>query len=118
MFQSFGEYMFYLLFSPLKRGKQALNQFYIFFKVMGRSFDECKQKLFRIREEASVLTCSDVMLSVHGEDRDMLRLEGEALENYRNRLAMKVPLPKIDSKKIVHGRAEQWYSVSGSSLRL
>ena len=89
MYQSFGEYMFYLLISPLKRGKQALNQFYIFFKVMGRSFDECKQKLFRIREEASVLTCSDVMLSVHGEDRDMLRLEGEALENYRNRLAMR-----------------------------
>ena len=89
MFQSFGEYMFYLLFSPLKRGKQAMNQFYIFFKVMGRSFDECKQTLFHVREEASVLTCSDVMLSVHGEDRDMLRLEGETLENYRNRLAMK-----------------------------
>lgn len=89
MFQSFGEYMFYLLFGPLKRGKQALNQFYIFFKVMGRSFDECKQALLHIREEASVLTCSDVMLPVHGEDRDMLRLDGETLELYRRRLAMK-----------------------------
>lgn len=81
--------MFFLLFSPLKRGKKALNQFYIFLKVMGRSFDECKEMLFRVREESSVLTCSDAMLPVHGEDRDMLRLEGETLENYRRRLAMK-----------------------------
>lgn len=89
MLQSFGEYMFDLLFGPLKRGKQALNQFYIFFKVMGRSFDDCKVMLLRIREESAVMTCSDVMLPVHGEDRDMLRLEGETLENYRRRLAMK-----------------------------
>ena len=36
-----------------------------------------------------MLTCSDVMLPVHGEDRDMLRLDGETLELYRRRLAMK-----------------------------
>lgn len=92
MFRSFGEYMFHLLFGPLKRGKQSLNQFYIFLKVLGRSFDECKQLLFRVREEASIPTCSDVMLPVYGEDRNMLRLEGETLENYRNRLAMKGPI--------------------------
>ena len=39
MFKTFGEYMYALLFSPLRRGRQSLNQFYIFFKVMGRSFD-------------------------------------------------------------------------------
>lgn len=81
--------MFSLLSSPLKRAKRSVNQFYIFLKVLGRSFDECKLALFRIREEASVLTCSTVMLPVHGQDRDMLRLEGETLENYRTRLALK-----------------------------
>lgn len=53
MFQNFGDYMFSLLLGPLKRGKKAMNQFYIFFKVLGQSFDQCKQYLFRIREEAS-----------------------------------------------------------------
>ena len=37
MFKTFGEYMYTLLFSPLRRGRQSLNQFYIFFKVMGLS---------------------------------------------------------------------------------
>lgn len=68
---------------------QSLNQFYIFFKVMGRSFDQCKEALLQVREEASVLTCSDAMLPVHGADRDMLRLQGETVDNYRRRLAMK-----------------------------
>ena len=89
MFKTFGEYMYTLLFSPLRRGRQSLNQFYIFFKVMGRSFDQCKEALLQVREEASVLTCSDAMLPVHGADRDMLRLQGETVDNYRRRLAMK-----------------------------
>ena len=89
MFQNFGDYMFSLLLGPLKRGKKAMNQVYIFFKVLGQSFDQCKQYLFRIREEASILTCSDEMLQIHGQDRGMLRLEGETLENYRTRLTMK-----------------------------
>ena len=58
MFKTFGEYMYTLLFSPLRRGHESLNQFYIFFKVMGRSFDQCKEALLQVREEASVLTCS------------------------------------------------------------
>ena len=77
---NFGEYMFSLLPGPLKRGKRALNQLCIFLQVLGRSFDQCKQVLLRVREEASVLTCSDAMLPVHGQDRDMLRLDGETLE--------------------------------------
>ena len=89
MIKTFGEYMYTLLFSPLRRGRQSLNQFYIFFKVMGRSFDQCKEALLQVREEASVLTCSDAMLPVHGADRDMLRLQGETVDNYRRRLAMK-----------------------------
>ena len=50
MFKTFGEYMYTLLFSPLRRGRQSLNQFYIFFKVMGRSFDQCKEALLQVRE--------------------------------------------------------------------
>ena len=41
-FDTFGEYMFDLLFAPLKRGKRAANQFFIFFKVIGRIFDGMK----------------------------------------------------------------------------
>lgn len=89
MFEKFGEYMFFLLYAPLKRVKKTVNQFYIFFKVVGKLFDQCKADLFRLREESSVLTCSDVMLPVHGQDRDMARLAGETLENYRVRLSMK-----------------------------
>lgn len=89
MFEKFGDYMFHLLFAPLKRVRKSANQFYIFFKVIGRLFDQCKQDLFRLREESSVLTCSDAMLPVHGQDRDMVRLNGESLDGYRTRLAMK-----------------------------
>ena len=89
MFEKFGEYMFFLLYAPLKRVKKTVNQFYIFFKVVGKLFDQCKAYLFRLRKESSVLTCSDVMLPVHGQDRDMARLAGETLENYRVRLSMK-----------------------------
>lgn len=81
--------MFFLLVGPLKRVKKAFNQFYIFFKVIGKLFDQTKREIFRVREESSVLTCSDEMLHIHGQDRDMLRLKGETIENYRIRLAMK-----------------------------
>ena len=47
-FDTFGEYMFDLLFAPLKRGKRAANQFFIFFKVIGRIFDGMKKDAFRI----------------------------------------------------------------------
>lgn len=88
-FDTFGEYMFDLLFAPLKRGKRTANQFYIFFKVVGRIFDGMKKDAFRVRSEANVASASPVMLPVHGQDRDMPRLEGEDIENYRTRLSMK-----------------------------
>ncbi len=88
-FDNFGEYMFGLLFGPLKKGKRAVNQFFIFFKVVGRQFDDVKRAFFRVREEASVVSCSEIMLPVHGQDRDMPRLEGEDAEGYRTRLSMK-----------------------------
>ena len=89
MFEKFGDYMFSLLFAPLKRVQKSANQFYIFFQVVGKLFDQCKQDVFRLREESAVLTCSDQLLPVHGQDRGMVRLQGETLEGYRTRLAMK-----------------------------
>lgn len=88
-FDTFGEYMFSLLFAPLKKGKQTVNQFRNFFRVIGRIFDGMKQDAFRVREEASIATASLSMLPVHGQDRDMPRLEGEDMEAYRIRLSMK-----------------------------
>lgn len=88
-FETFGEYMFDLLFAPLKKGRKAVNQLCIFFKVMGREFDDLKAAIFRVRSEANVASCSEVMLPVHGQDRDMPRLEGEDAEAYRTRLSMK-----------------------------
>lgn len=89
MFSNFGDYMFDLLFSPLKKVKKSLNQFYIFFKVIGKRFDAAKQEIFRVRQESSIVTASEAMLQVHGADRDMVRLQGETIDGYRTRLAMR-----------------------------
>ena len=52
-FETFGEYMFDLLFAPLKKGRKTVNQLCIFFKVMGREFDDLKAAIFRVRSEAA-----------------------------------------------------------------
>lgn len=85
----FGEYMFDLLFAPLKKGKRAANQFYIFFKVIGRIFDNLKTDALRVRDETNIATASPIMLPVHGQDRNVPRLAGESIEGYRTRLVMK-----------------------------
>ena len=77
--------MFDLLFAPLKKGKRTVNQFYILFKVVGRVFDGLKEDALRVRDETNVVSASPVMLPVHGQDRDMPRLEGEKKEAYRTR---------------------------------
>lgn len=88
-YDTFGEYMFDLLFAPLKKGKRAANQFFIFFKVIGRVFDGLKKDALRVRDETNIATASSVMLPIHGQDRNMSRLAGESVEGYRTRLAMK-----------------------------
>ena len=88
-YDRFGEYMFDLLFGPLKKGKRALNQFFIFFKVIGRVFDGLKEDALRVRDETNIATASPAMLPVHGQDRNMPRLTGEDIEAYRTRIAMK-----------------------------
>lgn len=94
-FDYFGDYMFDLLFAPLKRGKRAVNQFHIFFKVIGREFDDIKEVFFRVRDEANVISASPVMLSVYGQDRDMPRLPEEDTESYRTRLSMKALIARM-----------------------
>ncbi len=89
MFEKFQDYMYYLLFGPLKRIAKAKNQFYILFKVFGKLFDQTKQDIFRVREESMVISASEKMLEEHGRDRSMKRLKGENMENYRMRLSMK-----------------------------
>lgn len=88
MFEHVGDYMYYLLHGPLKRGQQLRNQFYVFFGVIGRLFDRLKSDIFRVHEEGMVLTASDTMLAAHGQDREMPRLKGEDAETYRMRLVM------------------------------
>ncbi|MDE6454996.1 MAG: hypothetical protein K2L38_03600 [Dysosmobacter sp.] len=88
-FDSFGEYMFSLLFAPLKKTRRAANQFAIFFRVVGREFDDLKEAVLRVRDEANVASASAVMLPIHGQDRNMPRLAGETDEGYRTRLSMK-----------------------------
>lgn len=89
MFEKFQDYMYYLLFAPLKKVFKRNNQFYILFKVAGKLFDQTKQDIFRAREESMVISASEKMLNEHGRDRQMPRLKGESVENYRIRLSMK-----------------------------
>ena len=78
-----------MLFTPLKKAKKTVNQFYIFFKVIGKLFDKTKDDIFKVREESMIISASEVMLNVHGKDKGMPRLKGESIEGYRTRLSMK-----------------------------
>jgi hypothetical protein len=89
MFEKFQDYMYYLLYGPLKKITKLKNQFYILFKVFGKVFDQTKQDIFRVREESMIISASEKMLEEHGRDRVMKRLKGESVENYRMRLSMK-----------------------------
>lgn len=88
-FEKFGDYMFSLLFTPLRKVKQSANQFYIFCKVVGKLFDDCKNDIFTVRAESMVISASESMLPEHGKDRTMVRLLNEDVETYRIRLCMK-----------------------------
>ena len=89
MFEKFADYMYSLLFGPLKRIKKAVNQAYILFSVIGKLFDENKQDLFKVREESLIISCSEIILNEFGKERDMSRLDGETVDNYRVRLMQK-----------------------------
>ncbi|MDR2024015.1 MAG: hypothetical protein LBQ71_12430 [Hungatella sp.] len=92
MFEKFCDYMYSLLFTPLKKVRQSANQFYIFFRVIGTLFDDCKRDIFRVREESMVISASEVMLPEHGRDRNITRYQAETVEGFRKRLCMKALL--------------------------
>lgn len=81
--------MFSLLFTPLRKVVKSVNQFYVFFKVIGRLFDRVKEDIFRVREESMIISASEGFLTLYGKDRNMPRLKGESVEGYRRRLSMK-----------------------------
>lgn len=87
MYESFSEYMYYLLTSPFKKVKKSVNQWYILFRVLGKRFDDAMESIYRAREETMIATCSEEMLEIHAEDRNMVRYRFEALENFRIRIA-------------------------------
>lgn len=89
MFDKFQDYMYYLLFGPLKKVVKVKNQFYILFKVFGKLLDQTKEDIFKVREQSMVISATGKMLEEHGIERDMKRLKGEEEENYRIRLSMK-----------------------------
>lgn len=89
MFDKFADYMYHLLFGPLKKMAKARNELYTFLKVMGKLADQTKRDILRVREESMVISASERMLEKHGQDRGMRRLRGESAENYRLRLMMK-----------------------------
>lgn len=94
----FRDYMFYLLPAVLKKNK-SLNQFYIFCAVTGQLFDDLKIKMFRLREESMLDTCSDSMLEIAGQDRGMIRMKGESIDNFRKRLKMKAQIAAMAGTK-------------------
>ncbi len=93
-FEKYADYMYYLLHAPFKKIRKELNQWYILFKVLGKYFDKAKEYLFLAREASSIISAPDEMLLLHGMDRDMIRLKGESIEDYRYRLLMKMEIAK------------------------
>lgn len=94
MFDNFGDYLFYLLPGVLKTNKKT-NQLYIFFKVIGKEFDQMKKDMLQLRLETMIKTCSPAMLEVFGKDRDMTRINGESVEGFRKRLLMKAIIAEL-----------------------
>lgn len=95
MFDKFCDYMYYLLTSPFKRVKKALNQWYILFQVLGRRFDDAMESIYSAREQTMLATCNPEMLPVHAADRKMKRYVGEMDENFRIRIANFVQIQKL-----------------------
>lgn len=95
MFEKFSDYMYYLLFTPLHKVIKSKNQFFLFFKVIGKLFDKIKSIFFMVREESMISTASAELLNEHARDRQMTRYIGEDIENFRNRLCMKFIISEL-----------------------
>lgn len=95
MFKKFGDYMFYLLNAPLKKRKAGKNQFRIFFSVVGEIFDEMLEDIWKYRRQKMISLAEPLILEIIGQDRDMYRLQGETIEQFRYRLQMKAIIAEM-----------------------
>ncbi len=93
-FEKYADYMYYLLHAPFKKVRKELNQWNILFSVLGKYFDKAKEYLLLSRNASSIISAPEDVLLVHGMDRDMLRLKGESINDYRYRLLMKMEIAK------------------------
>lgn len=84
---NFKDYIYYLLWTPLKKVEKEKNAWYKLAKVYGSLFDRAKEALLTAREETMVATCSPFVLQVHADDRRLTKYAGETDENYRRRIA-------------------------------
>lgn len=84
---NFRDYIYYLLWSPLKKIEKGKNAWYKLAKVYGSLFDKAKAAILKAREETMVATCSSAMLQVHADERRLTRYTDETDENYRRRIA-------------------------------
>ncbi len=89
MYNTFAEYMYYLLTSPYKKVKKSANQFYALCLVIGKVFDDLKSSINSSRESTIIISANESFLDEHGKDRNMPRLADEEVETYRTRLSMK-----------------------------
>ena len=89
MFEKFEDYMYYLLFTPLKKIIKKDNQFYILFKVFGKIFDQTKKDILEIRKQSMIISATGRALEEHGADRNLKKFKDEDEESYRIRLSMK-----------------------------
>jgi hypothetical protein len=62
--------------------------------VLGKYFDKVKEYYFVTREASLIISAPEDFLILLGNDRDMYRLKGETIENYRLRLMMKMEIAK------------------------
>lgn len=92
---SFKDYMYYLLTTPLKKISKIKNQFAILFNVLGKYFDNAMEMLFKARKQSMIAKAEHIFLNEHGKDRKMYKYEGEDSENFRNRLMMKAEISEM-----------------------
>lgn len=88
MYQKFRDYLYYLLPAAFKRTRKEMNQWYIFFKVLGDEYDRVKMELEDALDQTSIVTCKDFMLPYFGQDRDMYQYPDEPSDTYRSRIAL------------------------------
>lgn len=83
---SFKDFFWYLLTSPLKKVEKSRNAWWILSKVVGELFDKVIETFHLVRDETMAATCSDSMLPYQAADRGMDRYLGEDDENFRKRI--------------------------------